>query len=150
MSFHEEESIVIERPIQDVWDYVLENDEWRRPMILNVTKLSDGPPESGTRYEDKFDMMGKEMAVVNEIVEIDPPRYLSWKQVTEEGPMNTILGTYTLESLDGKTRFTLGADYEMNGLAKLLTPIMRWQVRSRIYPNILAQLKEILEKQKSE
>ena len=150
MSFHEQKSIVIDRPIQAVWDYVLENDEWRRPMVLDVNKLTDGPPKPGTRYEDQVDMMGNKMSIVNEIIEIDPPTYLSWKQVSEEGPMTTILGSYTLEPLNGKTRFTLGAEYELKGLAKLITPIMRWQVRNKIYPNLLEQLKETLENQGSE
>ena len=149
MPFHEQVNILIDRPIQAVWGYVLENDEWRRPYVVEVTKLTDGPIKSGTQYEDKVDMMGTEMTIVNEVVEIDPPHFLSWKQISEEGPMTTILGSYTLESLNGKTRFTLGADYKLKGLAKLLKPLMRFQIRKKIYPNLLNQLKEILEHEKA-
>ena len=145
MSFTEQASIVINRPVQDVWEYVIRNNGWRRPYVLEVNKLTEGKIEAGTKYENKVNLAGNKMSIINEVIEIDPPTYLSWKQASEEGPMTTIEGRYILEPMNGKTHFTLSADYELKGLAKLLTPIMRWQTRKKIYPKLLKQLKEILE-----
>lgn len=145
MAFKVEASIVIDRPRDDVWDYVVKHDDWRRPDVIEVRKLTDGPPGSGTRYEDTVQMMGREMTVVNEVRRFEPPSYMSWTQVSEEGPVQTVEGSYQLESLDGKTRFTLAGDYQASGLLRLLTPLIRRQLQNDTFPTFLRQLKEILE-----
>jgi uncharacterized membrane protein len=145
MAFTVEQSIEIERPRQEVWDYVIEHDEWRRPQILEVRPLSDGPPDVGTRYEDKAQMMGREMKVVNELVRFEPPRLVAWTQVERRGPLYTVEGRYELASVDGGTRFTLSADYEAPGLWRLVAPLIRRQINTKIYPSLLGQLKSILE-----
>ena len=86
MAFKVEASIVIDRPRDDVWDYVVKHDDWRRPDVIEVRKLTDGPPGSGTRYEDTVQMMGREMTVVNEVRRFEPPSYMSWTQVSERAP----------------------------------------------------------------
>jgi uncharacterized protein YndB with AHSA1/START domain len=145
MAFKVEESIVIDQPREEVWDYVIEHDEWRRPDVIEVRKLTEGPPGVGSRYEDTAKMMGRELVLVNEVQRFEPPRLISWTQVSEEGPVETIEGSYTLESLDGKTRFTLMGEYKTGGLLGLLTPVIRRQLQNKTYPKILNQLKEILE-----
>jgi uncharacterized protein YndB with AHSA1/START domain len=94
MSFEVQESIVIDRPREAVWNYVIEHDEWRRPEIVEVRKLTEGPHGKGARYEDTAKMMGQEMKVVNEILRFEPPSLLSWTQISEEGPSTTIKGRY--------------------------------------------------------
>jgi hypothetical protein len=44
MAFRVEESVVIDRPREEVWDYVIEHDEWRRPDVLEVGKVTDTFP----------------------------------------------------------------------------------------------------------
>jgi len=148
MALQVEESIIINRPREEVWAYVVEQDEWRRPDVINVEKLSDGPPGVGTQYKDTVEMMGNEMSVVNEIIHFEPPSKLSWTQVSEQGPIETLEGSYLLEALDGKTRFTLMGTYQASGLAKLLTPLMQWQLQNKIFPRFVRQLKEILESER--
>ena len=145
MGFTVEESVVIDRPREDVWDYVVEHDEWRRPQVVRVRKLTPGPPGSGTRYEDTVQMMGREMRTVNEVLDFEPPSIISWTQVDKGGPAYTVKGSYELEDLDGKTRFTLFGNYEAEGLWRLLVPLIRRQLQNDTYPTFLGQLKDILE-----
>lgn len=147
MPFKAEESIIIDRPRQEVWDYVIDHDDWRRPDVLEVRKLTDGPPGEGTRYEDTVRLMGREMMTVNEVLQFEPPRYISWTQVGDEGPARTVEGSYELESRDGRTRFTLSGEYEASGLFRLLAPLIRRQLQNNTFPTFLRQLKEILENQ---
>ena len=129
MSFTVEDSIFINRPRQVVWDYVIEHDEWRRPTLLEVRKLTDGPPGVGTRYEDRVEQMGRELTLVNEVRRFEPPEYLSWTQVTKEGPVRTVEGSYRLEALDGQTRFILTTEYEAAGLWRLAA----WKWTSAVF-----------------
>ena len=145
MAFKVRESITINQSREEVWDYVTEHDEWRRPEIVNVRKLTEGPPGESTRYEDTAKMMGREMTIVNEILRFEPPRYLSWTQVDEGGPTKTVKGSYELKSENGGTHFTLYGEYEASGLLKLLVPLIRRQLQKSTYPRFLRQLKETLE-----
>lgn len=145
MAFRVEESVVIDRPRQEVWDYVIGHDDWRRPDVLEVRKLTDGPPGKGTRYEDTARVMGRELKTVNEVVRFDPPGYISWTQLGEDGPAQTIEGSYELETLGQRTRFTLSGEYEASGLFRLMVPLIRRQLQNDTFPRFLRQLKEILE-----
>ena len=145
MAFTVEKSIVIDRPREDVWEYVIEHDEWRKPEVLEVRKLTEGPPEVGTRYEDTSQLMGRELKTVNEVTQFDPPEYISWTQVDKEGPAYTVKGSYELESLSGRTQFTLFGNYEAGGLWRMLAPLIRRRLQTDTFPTFLRQLKEILE-----
>lgn len=146
MAFTVTESIEIDRPREDVWDYVIAHDEWRRPDVVQVRQLTDGPPGVGTRYEDTVRMMGREMTVVNEVNGFDPPGRIAWTQAGQEGPVRTIEGSYELGPSNGGTRFTLRGTYEAGGLMKLLVPLVRGRLQNKTYPTFLRQLKEILER----
>lgn len=148
MAFTVRESIVIDRPREDVWDYVANHNEWRRPTVVAVRKLTEGPPEVGTRYEDTVALMGRKMTIVNELLSYDPPRSMSWKQVEEKGPAYAIEGRYELDALNGKTRFTLATEYGTPGLGRLLAPFIRQRLANQIYPTLLSQLKDALESQR--
>jgi len=148
MPFTVRERIVIDRPREDVWEYVANQDEWRRPTVQAVRKLTEGRPEVGTRYEDTVELMGRKLTIVNELLSYDPPRSMSWKQVDETGPAYAIEGRYDLEALNGKTRFTLSTEYGTPGLGRLLAPFIRQRLANRVYPKLLSQLKDALEDQR--
>jgi uncharacterized protein YndB with AHSA1/START domain len=145
MAITVEQSINIDRPIEEVWDYLLNHNEWRRPYVLGVRKITESGHGVGARYEDRFKAMGLEGTVVNELTEFEPPRRMSWTQPDKKGPVYVVTGSYTLESLDGRTRFTLTNRYEMPGLWRLLTPLLRRQTEREIYPTLLRQLKQAIE-----
>jgi uncharacterized protein YndB with AHSA1/START domain len=148
MSFTVRESIVIDSPREDVWEYVANQDEWRRPTVLAVRKLTEGPPKVGTRYEDTVKLMGRDMTIVNELLSYDPPRSMSWKQVEETGPAYAIKGRYDLDALNGKTQFTLSTEYGTPGLGRLVAPFIRRRLANHVYPTLLSQLKDALEDQR--
>lgn len=145
MPFTIEQSVTIDRPIEEVWEYVVHEDAWRRPFVTRVERLDDGPVKPGSRYEDSFNVAGSEGTVVNEITKVERPTYLEWSQPEGQGgPVRVLEGAYVLEDMSGQTRFTLTNTYEGNGLWKLVMPLMRLQVAKRIYPKMLQQLKEHL------
>ncbi len=147
MSFVIEDTIDIDRPIEEVWAHLESNDEWREPFILDVEPLDQREPEVGARYRDDWEMMGLSGYSVNEITEVEAPRALRWRQVEESGgPTRVVEGEYLLEELPGgRTRFTLRNEYEGRHLWKVLTPLMRPKVEKDVYPQMLQQLKATLE-----
>jgi hypothetical protein len=146
MAFTVQESIVINRPRPDVWDYVVEHDDWRRPDVVQVRKLTEGSPGVGTQYEDTVQLMGREMTVVNEVTRFEPPAYMAWTQADREGPTYTEEGSYALESVPGGTKFTLSGEYQASGLWRLAVPLIRRRLQNEMFPRFLRQLKETLEK----
>lgn len=146
MAFTIEQDVTINRPIAEVWDYVVEHDDWRRPFVLSVRKLTNGPHDVGSRYENSVKIGFKSGTVVNELTAFNPPTRMSWTQPERHGPVSVIAGSYLLESLgETQSRFTLTNTYEPMGVFRLLAPIARHQVATKVYPQLLRQLKENIE-----
>lgn len=146
MPFTVEQSIEIDAPIQEVWDYVVEHDEWRQPLVVEVRKLNGGPHGVGSRYEDRFRVAGMSGAVVNELTHFDPPTRMSWIQPEKKPPVYVVEGSYLLEELgEGRTRFTLRNAYQPRGPFRLLAPLIRRKTERDHYPMLLGQLKDKLE-----
>jgi uncharacterized protein YndB with AHSA1/START domain len=145
MAYTVEQSVLIDRPPEDVWEHVTTRDAWRRPYIVEVRDLDGGAPEPGSRYEDVFEVMGQKGTVINVLTEVDPPHRMAWTQPEKKGPVYVTEGHYELTEEDGKTRFTLSNTYEMPGLWKVLKPVIRRQSEKTAYPTMLRQLKEHLE-----
>ncbi|MFP3915029.1 MAG: SRPBCC family protein [Actinomycetota bacterium] len=142
-SYAFEVSREIDAPIDRVWEYLVSHDEWRRPFIESVRKLSDGVLEVGTRYENRGKLGPRELTLINEITELDPPHRLGWRQVNTDAPVVTNRGTYTLEQLDDRrTRFTLSVRSTTNGLASILAPVMPWMAKRVMGPKLMGQLEQ--------
>jgi uncharacterized protein YndB with AHSA1/START domain len=136
-------SVVLAKPVEEVWRFLTDPDRdtnWRRPHVLSSRKLTDGPLGVGSRFETVNKFWGKKETVVTEIIAMDPPRLLSWKQVNK-GTFVTD-GSYRLEPANEGTRFTLTLVGEGKGLFKLLAKrFARYQDRE-VIPLFLQQLKE--------
>jgi uncharacterized protein YndB with AHSA1/START domain len=136
-------SVVLDKPIEDVWRFLTDPDRdtnWRRPHVLSSRMLTDGPLAVGSRFETVNRFWGKKEKVVTEITAMDPPRLLAWKQVNS-GTFVTD-GSYRLEPANGGTRFTLALSGEGRGAFKLLANrFARYQDR-KVIPLFLKQLKE--------
>ena len=116
-------SIVLDRPIDDVWDFLTSdrNDvSWRGPWLLAVRQVGDAPMAVGTRYESDYVFFGRKDTVVTELTVVAPPRRLAWKQVGR-GTLAINDGSYELEPVDGgRTRFTVRGVIESRGLSRLI------------------------------
>ena len=82
-----EASIRIDRPVDEVFDFVSEvanNPLWRK-NVVRVEWLDDGPMRVGRRGRQTQRVLGREWTVEAEIVEWDPPRRVTWE--AKQGPV---------------------------------------------------------------
>jgi uncharacterized protein YndB with AHSA1/START domain len=132
-------------PVQTAWDYLMTHDEWRRPYVLNVTKLTDGQIDVGSRFENQVRGGGRRWIVINEMTRVEPPHRLTWTQVNKAGPTNTVEGNYLFETADTGTEFTMYNVLETVGLMSGPVWLNRWILEKRVYPTFFRQLRQALQ-----
>ena len=129
-----------------VWDFLTTetNDvNWRRPWVVSVRKLTDGPLAVGSRYETVYRFFGQRQTVIVEIAALDAPRQMAWRQVDEP----TIAfndGSYQLEPADGGTRFTVTGTFQSRGWRRLIDAPFAWYLRHGAVQTQHAQLADAL------
>jgi carbon monoxide dehydrogenase subunit G len=143
-----EESVVIHRPPEDVFEFVTTPENDVRWSSTAVERKREGPIEVGSRIGavDKF--LGRRIESEIEVTEHEPPRRSA---ILLRGPINA-RGSYDLEPADGGTRFRwiLDADAGLGGLylGRITDPLVTAVFRRRVRRD-LAQLKQVLEQQPS-
>lgn len=143
MTFTIEESVTIERPVQEVFAFLDDDVErfasWRRPPWMELRRLTDGPVGAGTRYATSLRMLGiPQGPIVTEVTPCHPPHHLEWRPITPTTLPAEAGGEYRLEEVDGSTRVTITGrvgfprwirDFEPVGRAifgtRYLRPMMR-------------------------
>ncbi len=138
-----EHSVMIERPVEDVWAYVSDpanNPVWQGPVI-EVRAGADVPLEVGSRFHEDMQFLGRRIELTWVVTEYEPPRRSAVRTVSGPVPM---LGSYLLEPVSEGTRFTMGADMDAHGLLRLVKPVFARMVR-REGASSCQMLKELLE-----
>jgi hypothetical protein len=111
-----------------LWDFLISetNDvNWRAPWLRSVRRLSDGPVGVGTRYESAYRFFGRDETVSVELIELDPPRRMAWRQVGD-GSLAINDGRYDLEPIDSGTRFTVTGTIASPGWRRLFDGPFGW------------------------
>ncbi len=138
-----EKSVLIDRPVEDVWEYVHDpaNDAvWQTSIV--ETRHEGGPAmDVGTRIVEVRRFLGRRFETAWEVSEFDPPRRSAVRSVS--GPI-PFAGSYLLEPVDGRTRFTLRMDTEAHGFFKLAEPVFGRMAGREMEAN-LGHLKDALE-----
>ena len=129
-------------PIHVAWNYLMTHDEWRRPYVTSVTKLTDGETDVESRFENQVRGGGRRWTVINELTRIEPPHRLTWRQVNNAGPTNTVEGNYLLETADTGAEFTMRNVLETGGLRSGPVWLNRWILEKRVYPRFFRQLRQ--------
>ena len=147
MAFKTGGSIVVDRPVEQVWAWL--NDEqheliWRRPYLKDL--LRTGPYAVGARFEGINKGGGREDRFIDEVTEYRPPARIAWRQITTAGNMPRA-GSYTLEPQDGRTKFTLDLDMAFTGIARVLELPMSVVAKTMLGPKLLKQFKDAVEQQ---
>ena len=147
MAFKTGGSIVIDRPVEQVWAWL--NDEqheliWRRPYLKELHRT--GQYAVGTRFEGVNQGGGKVDQFIDEVTEYRPPVRIAWRQITSAANVPRA-GSYTLEAQDGRTKFTLDIEIAFTGIARVLEPLMSLMAKNMLGPKLLKQLKEAIEQQ---
>ena len=141
--FKFEKSIMINRPQQEVFDFVtdLANDSKWQTGIVSVERTSEGPIGAGSTWRYKLKFMGREMEAEIELTSYDPPNQASVKSIGGPVPFQN---TYTFESKDGGTQMTFSGQAEIGGFFKMAEGLVGKQMEKQMEADGAA-LKKLLE-----
>jgi hypothetical protein len=138
-----ERSIVIEKPINDVWDFVQDtaNDALWQTTLIESRPLTAGPKRVGTQVHEIRRFMGLRLEMEVELTEFEPNRKSSVKTVSGGIPLS---GSYVLEPLDGGTKLTMTGELDAHRTFKPAQPVFA-SITSRELEASLGNLKDLLE-----
>lgn len=135
--------IVIDRPVEDVFDYVADecNEPSYNAQMRLAEKISDGPIGVGTQFRAEVVSGGRPVSMVIEFIEYERPRRLASK--TTMSSMD-IAYTLTFEPVREGTRMRWSGEIQPHGMVKLMGPLVAWLGR-RQELRIWTGLKGLLE-----
>ena len=120
-----EATVVIDRPIQGVFDFLAAgvNDPKFSPRVQEIAKATEGPLGVGTVFRSTVKDAGMKTQREFEYTEFDRPNRIRWTERSK----NLIVvpeGGYDLEAVgEGATRVTIFNTLEGHGLGRLLAPL---------------------------
>ncbi len=137
-------SVVIHRPIEEVFAYTNDVSHWAEwnPGLIEAS-APEGPLHVGTRIREVFKFLGRRIESTFELVEYEPNRQVTYRTVAGPIPMT---GTQTYEAVDGGTKLTVSGEGEAGGFFKLAEPVVAQMVRRQNQTG-LDNLKDLLEAQ---
>ena len=135
-------STVIERTPGEVFDFVADQTNairWQSG-IVEIRRLTDGPPGVGTKHVFVRTLMGKRMTGENEYTEFEPGHRVTFR--TTSGP--GLLASYIVEPVKDGARLTATMELDVSGLMSVAEPLIAATLRRDVDAN-LVRLKGILE-----
>ena len=149
MAIRQEHSVVIERPVEEVFAFVTDpnNDPLWQSTSLETEQTSEGPVDVGTTFRNTSKFLGRRIDSTYEVTENDPPN----KQCVRitSGPIPGE-GCYLYEPADGgSTRFTQNFEAEVGGFFRLAEPLVARAIRRQMEAD-MATLKDLLESSETE
>jgi uncharacterized membrane protein len=139
---HIEESIVIHRPIEEVFAFTSETKNlplWQTD-VLEARHTPEGPVQVGTKLTLVRAMMGRKIEGTSNIVEYVPPTRYAYQTIS--GP--TVTGVNTCEATPEGTKFTTSFDMQTGGLFSLADPLVARTIKRSVESG-LANLRDLLE-----
>ena len=138
-----EHSIVIDRPLAEVFEYLtnIENHVKWRAGLVEAEKTSDGPIGVGSTGREVATFLGKRMETTFELTEFKPNSVMAFKSTS--GPM-PLQGRQTFEEVSGGTKVNFKIEGESGGLFKLAGPMLKGMASRQIETDF-ANLKDLLE-----
>src|SRR5215208_7223082 len=139
-----EESIEINRPLQEVFDYVSDVGNYPEWMahVLEVRKHTEGPPQHSDRFIVAIKSVGRRFETPYERTSYEAHRQYTDRAVG--GPVPNQRWDSTVEDVLGGTRLTRAVEAEMSGILKLLEPIQKRSAERGLRRD-LKTLKSVLE-----
>ena len=125
-----ERSIFINRPPQEVFDYMSDpgNDTDWRDSAVSSEWTSEGPPGVGSTLRSVDKLLGRKMESTSEITAWDPPHRYGQKAVS--GPVPFEL-TVKFEAKEKGTQLTMSGNAEPGGFFKLAEGLVRKQLEKQ-------------------
>lgn len=137
-----ERTVVIDRPIEEVFAYVTDQTNtptWQAGLV-EVQRTTPGPIGVGTKHTLVRNFMGRRMEADNEYVAYEPGKLVTFR--TTSGP--PLVASYFFEPAPGGTRLTSRVEMQGAGLFGLLEPVIGAGLR-REMKAALPALKALLE-----
>ena len=137
-----EKSTVVRRPSDEVFAFVADQTNAARWQsgIVEVRRLTEGPPGVGTRHSLTRTFMGRRMNAENEYVAFDPGKRVEFR--TTSGPK--LLASYSVMPMPEGTRLTATIELDVSGIMSVADPLVARVLSGEVVAN-LARLKSILE-----
>ena len=138
-----EKSIFINRPPQEVFDYITnpDNDSNWRSTAVSAEWTSDGPVGVGSTQRTVGKFLGRKIDSTNEVTVWDPPNQFSFKSVGGSIPLEL---SQKLAAEDNGTQLTINAQAELAGFFKLAEGLVGKQAEKQMDTDFNA-LKLVLE-----
>ena len=138
-----EQSVVINRPIEEVFAFVSDfemSPQWMSELV-EAKQTSEGPVGVGTTYMAVATPLGRRAESTQEVVEYEPNSKYAIKSTS--GSVES-KDEYTFESVAGGTKVIRVAEAEMGGFFRLAEPLAVRMMRRQFETNF-ANLKDLLE-----
>ena len=138
-----QESIVVERPIEEVFAYLTDPEtlpEWQT-TVLAVRLETDGPMGPGSRIEETRKFLGRRLDVTMEVLEYDAPQRFALR--SRSGPVPLEVTNSLREEGEG-TRIDTVIEGEPGGFFRLAETLVARAVERELRSN-LETLKDVLE-----
>src|SRR5882757_4215908 len=116
-----EGSVLIDRPIEQVFDFLVdgENDRKFSARVLAIKKMTDGPIRAGTVYASTVKDAGIKTEREFELDVVERPTRIRWHELSS-APVIVPAGGYDLVTEGAGTRVTLFNELEGQGIGKLI------------------------------
>jgi uncharacterized protein YndB with AHSA1/START domain len=116
-----EASVVIDRPIEQVFDFLVdgENDKKFSARVLEIRKKTDGPIRVGTVYASTVKDVGIKTEREFELDVVERPTRIRWHELST-APVYVPSGGYDLVAEGTGTKVTLFNELEGQGIGKLI------------------------------
>jgi uncharacterized protein YndB with AHSA1/START domain len=144
MAIREEHTIVIERPIEEVFAFTTDphNESLWQSTSLETEQTSEGEVGVGTTFRNTTKFLGRRIESTYQITENDPPHKQCVRIIS--GPLPGA-ACYFYELADGgSTRFRQIFETEVGGFFKLAEPLVARAIRRQMETD-MATLKDLLE-----
>ncbi len=141
---HAEESITINRPIGDVFNFVLDgtNNPLWRPAVIDIQRVPGKPSNVGAIFKQGLKGPGgRRIDGDYEIVECQPNELIKFQVIS--GPARPT-GTFRFEAVGNSTRVTFTLHLDAKGLTRLISPMIGQTMKSEVAT--LSNLKAYLDK----
>ncbi len=116
-----EATVVIDRPIQEVFAFLAdgENDPKFSSRVIEIAKATDGPPGVGTIYQSTVRDAGVKTKREFKLTEFDPPSRIRWTELSKN-LVTAPEGGYDLVATGDGTQLTFFNILEGHGLGVLI------------------------------
>jgi len=131
MTIHVSDSVIIARPVAEVFGFVADHQNlpgWT-VGVKTSRRLTAGPPGDGSRYRVEGKLLGRTIRSSYQVTAFDPGRGFDG---TMTSPVFGFSERYRFEPDHDATRVQMTASVEPHGIFRLLAPVMAAGVRRQV------------------